>query len=569
MAPSITLDAERRIAAAPERARAAVVAVLQRSGFQLTADLATVIEAQRGSAVRAVMMVADQVPVLARINVLPDPGPAVGPAVGSGIEPEPGSGPGPQAALVRVHFSDRALSAVVVGVQEPFQQAFLSTLAAFDKALADLVPGTAPGAFPAPNLWARQRSSDVAERGHAAGQRLVDGASSVLSGRLSGAPRSSGPAGWAGITHVRFVSDAGQAVLGMPAVGALLAVPALIGSERVAAGGAPSLPDALRAKVLDLAALIETRLSQGAYGPQTVHVPDEHRLTFQFLWQQAAIRSQLPVRTLCVCRDCKHPKVVNLDLKRLRARNRNLKMLASVLGVTAGRDNPNPFQVFSTVFRQAKLEPDFICTRCESTEADERPVTFCPGCGDQRAEAVLTTCDKCRHDFRTPMRGARIWEDVPAAPPMPAVPPTPPPPVAPPAPPTPHAPPTPPMPAAPPPPAATPPPAPPPPAPAVPPATGFGPPSTPYPAPAPPTVPSAPQPWTTPPPVNPYAQPVPVPVPAPAPQPPARHCAICGLPSPVLWSVQVPREGGAWQRLTVCATTPRCSPASATAPVRV
>ncbi|MFJ8623444.1 hypothetical protein ACIRD3_11440 [Kitasatospora sp. NPDC093550] len=580
MPPSITLDAERRIAAAPERARAAVAAVLRRCGFQLTTDLATVIEAQRGSAVRAVMMVADQVPMLARVNVLPDavPGPATGsepgplPGSESGSEPGPAPDPGPQAALVRVHFSDRALSTVVVGVQEPFRQAFLSTLAAVDQALADLVPGAAAGAFPPPNLWARQRSSDVAERGHAAGQRLVDGAASVFSGRLSGPARNTGPAGWSGITQVRFVSDAGQAVLDMPAVGALLAVPALIGSEQTAAGAAPSLPEALRAKVFELAALIETTLSRSAYRDPTVRVPDEHRLTFQFLYQQSAIRSRLPVRTLCVCRDCKHPKVVNLDLKRLQARNRNLKMLAAVLGMTAGRDNPNPFQVFSTVFRQAKLEPDFICTRCESTEAHERPVTFCPGCGDQRAEAVLTTCDKCRHDFRTPMRGVRIWQDVPPAPPMPAMPPAPPPPAAPPA-----APPAPPMPAPPAPPMPAP-PAPPmpatPPPPAAPPAPGFGPPPAPPPAPPTPTptptptsqpVPPPSRPWAAPPPVNPYARPAA----PPPPPPPARHCAICGLAYPVLWSVRIPREGGAWQHLTVCATTPRCSPASVTPPVRL
>ncbi|MFD8756481.1 hypothetical protein ACFV0O_36715 [Kitasatospora sp. NPDC059577] len=556
--PSITLDAERRIAAAPERVRSAVAAVLHRSGFQLTADLATVIEAHRGSAVRAVMMMPDQVPILARMNVLPDAG--------------------PQAALVRVHFSDRALSTVMVGVQGPFQQAFLSMLAAVDEALAALVPGTAAEGFPAPHLWARQRSSDVAERGHAAGQRLVDGAASMFSGRLSGGTRSGGPAGWAGITHVRFVSDAGLVVLGMPAVGALLAIPALIGSERVPAGGAPSLPDALRAKVFDLAALVETRLSRGAYGVETVEVPDGHRLTFQFLHQQAAIRSRLPVRTLCVCRDCKHPKVVNLDLKRLRSRNRNLKMLVSVLGATAGRNDPNPFQVFSTVFRQAKLEPDFICTRCESTEADERPVTFCPACGDQRAEAVLTTCDKCGHDFRTPFRDARIWDETPPAPPMPPVPPSPampPQPAAPPAPATPPVPvpvPTPAVPPVPPPPPPT------PPAPGFgpPPAPGFGPPPARHPAPAAPVsvpppvppshrpsppsqpVPPPSPPWSSPPPVNPYAQPAAA---------PGRTCAICGLPYPVLWNVQVLRDG-ARQQLAVCATTARCSPPSATAPVR-
>ncbi|MFI6155595.1 hypothetical protein ACIBCA_23245 [Kitasatospora sp. NPDC051170] len=519
MPPSITLDAERRIAASPEQARAAVVAVLHRSGFQLTADLATVIEAQRGSAVRVVMTVPDQVPMLARVNVLPDAG--------------------PRAALVRVHFSDRAVSTAMVGVQEPFQQAFLSTLAAFDTALAGLAPGTAVGAFPAPRLWLKQPGSDVAERGHAAGQRIVEGAVSTaaaVSGRLGG-QRSGGLAGWAGITHVRFASSAGVAVLDLPAVGALLAIPALISSEQASAGREPSLPDALRTKVFDLAALIETGIPQGAYGVQTVEVPGEHRLTFQFLHQQAAIRSQLPIRTLCVCRDCKHPKVVNLDLKRLQTRNRRIKMLVSVLGVTAGRDNINPFQVFSTVFRQAKLDPDFICTRCESTEAYERPVTFCPGCGDQRAEAVLTTCGKCQHDFRSIVQGARIWDAVPpapAVPPMPVMPP---------------------MPAAP---------------PALPPVHGFGPPPVPYAAsaaavPLPQPVPMLSQPWTAPPQVNPYAQPAPAPAPAPA---PGRHCAICGRPADVLWSVHVPRDG-AWQQLGVCASTPACSPPPGAAPVRV
>ncbi|WP_052706611.1 hypothetical protein [Streptomyces rubellomurinus] len=381
---------------------------------------------------------------------------------------------------------------------------------------------------------------------------------------LPNGTRNNGLAGWAGTTHVRFVSAAGLAVLDMPAVGALLAIPALIASEQASAGRAPSLPDTLRAKVFELAALIEAGLSRGRYEVDTVEVPAEHELTFQFLYQQAAMRSRLPVRTLCVCRDCKHAKVVNLDLKRLQTRNRRIKMLVSVLGATAGRD-PNPFQLFSTVFRQAKLEPDFICSRCESTEAHERPVTFCPGCGDQRDEAVLTTCGKCRHDFRTLVRGVRVWADAPPVPPMPFVPPAPPPPpVAPPPPPMPPVPPA--APAAPatPPPPATP--------PAQPPVTGFGPPPADYPAPTAPAAAPVPQPvpplsppWASPTPDNPYAPPADA---HPADAGRRRFCTVCGRPSEVLWSVRVPRDG-AWQRLTVCASSPDCSPPSATGAVRV
>ncbi|MGA5816522.1 hypothetical protein ACPC54_01470 [Kitasatospora sp. NPDC094028] len=354
-------------------------------------------------------------------------------------------------------------------------------------------------------------------------------------------------AGWAGTTHVRFVSDAGQAVLDMPVVSAMLAIPAMIGSERAHARQAPSLPDALRVKVFDLAGLIESRISQGVYELETVEIPTGHKLTFQFLHQQAAIRSQLPVRTLCVCQDCKHAKVVNLDLKRVQKRNRRLSMAVSLLGATAGSKDANPFQVFSTVFRQAKLDPDFVCARCESTKSYERPVTFCPGCGDQREEAVLTTCGKCRHDFRNLVRGARIWDDTPPAPPVP------PPPAAPP------------RPLLPPPPAVPPPPVVPPP-PAAPPATGFGPApadypaqAAPAPAPAPQPVPPLPPPFPSPSPSpdNPYAQP--------ADAQRRRYCTICGRQSETLRSVQVPRDGG-WQRLTVCAATvgsPGCSPPSA------
>ncbi|MFC1421262.1 hypothetical protein [Streptacidiphilus cavernicola] len=199
-------------------------------------------------------------------------------------------------------------------------------------------------------------------------------------------------------------SSAGSVTLDMPTARTLLAIPVMIISQP------SSLPPALAAKVEQLAALIEGRLNSGGRGRVLVQLPEDQRKTLEFLHQQLGIRSRLPVRTLCVCRDCRHPKVVNLDLQRLREKNRNLKMLASVVGMSAGHGDPNPFTVFGSVFRQAKLDPDYVCGRCESTEADEQPVTFCPGCGDLRKESVLVTCAKCGHDFRGLVKGVLTWE---------------------------------------------------------------------------------------------------------------------------------------------------------------
>jgi hypothetical protein len=47
-----------------------------------------------------------------------------------------------------------------------------------------------------------------------------------------------------------------------------------------------------------------------------------------------------------------------------------------------------------------KLDPDYVCTRCQSLDADTSVITFCPDCGERRQEPVLRTCPNCKHDFR-------------------------------------------------------------------------------------------------------------------------------------------------------------------------
>ncbi|MEV6977298.1 hypothetical protein [Kitasatospora sp. NPDC093806] len=517
--PSIILDAERRVGADPARVRVAAAEVLRRQGFRLGAEWATVLEAQRGSAMRSVLLVPDEVPVAVRIDLAG----------------------GADGCTLTMRVSDRAVSMIVVGVQEPYRLAFEALLTELDRALGGLDPQAAATGFPAPRWWFRNQNVQAAERGHAVGQRIVGGAAAMISSRLGGGSQTAAPAEWGGYERVVFTSPAGVAVLEMAAVHALLTIPVMIGARP------GNLPPQLAGQVQEFGASVEGRLGVRGQGSLLIEVPEAQRKTFEFLHQQFGIRSGLPVRTLCVCSDCLHPKVVNLDLQRLRRRNRNLKTLASLVTLT-GHGEPNAFTVFGTVFRQAKLEPDFVCARCESTEADEQPVTFCPKCGELCKDSVLLTCGKCGGDYRDPVRGLAIWEaarEVPPAQPAPlaqAVPPIPlskpEPPVAPhlPTPPPPlTVPPAPPAPAAP--------PMPPPPVPgaatvnhpASGPATGqFGPP--------PPT-------WST-------------------PGSPPGACAICGWSYPALWQIQVV-DGAVPRTLTVCATTPRCSPPSLAPPVRI
>ncbi|MFF2745412.1 hypothetical protein ACFVVA_07700 [Kitasatospora sp. NPDC058048] len=468
---SITLDAERRVHADTGRVRVAAVDALRSLGFQITSEMATVVEARRGSAVRSAMLLPDQVPVTARLHLAPADG---------------------DRTAVSLHLSDRAVSVIALGVQDPYVAAFQAALGALDQALTGLDPAAAGAGFPQPRWWASGPRADTLARHHETGQRLVGGVAALVTERLSGGRRSTGPALWEGIERIVFRSPAGYLTMDMATARTLLAIPVMIGSRP------EGVPDQLAADVARLAAVVEGRLSAGGFGSVEVAVAEADRPAFDFLHRQFGIRSRLPVRTLCTCRACRQTKVVNLDLKRLRQRKNRLKLIASVVQTTYEKDGePNPFLIFGSIFQRSRIDPDFVCVRCESTDADEQPVTFCPSCGDMRTESVLDTCSECGHDFQALAPDLPGWAGTP---PPPLVPPTPPlapstPPLAPPTPPPPGAPP---MPAA----------------------------------------------------------------------PPRPNCGICGGSYPVLWSVRI-LDGPHPRPLTVCATTPRCSPPSIAPPVRI
>lgn len=526
---SITLDAERRVRADAARVRVAAVDALRSLGFRVTSEMATVVEAQRGSAVRSAMLLPDEVPLAIRVLFAGGP---------DGADPH---------TTVSVHLTDRAVSVVALGVQSPYVEAYRSALLTLDRTLAGLDPDAD---FPQPRWWARAPQAETLARHHQTGERVVGGVASLINERLSGGPRATGPSLWAGIQGVVFRSREGFVAVDRNALPGLLSIPVMM-SRRP-----DGVPERLGSGVAQLAATVEGFLAAVGVGVADVPVGEEHRAAFEFLYRQFGIRSRLPVRTLCTCRDCRQTKVVNLDLQRLRERRRRLKTIQSVLRAAHSKDGEiHPFQIFGAFFQHGKVEPDFICSRCESTEADEQPVTFCPGCGDMRTEGALISCGECGYDFEALVAGLAVWN---VAPPPAVVPPAVPP--APPIPPVPLVPPIPPVPLVPPvPPVA-------PPAPVAPPSPVVAP----RPAvPAPPAVP--PMPATVPTPTAPTAPTAPPGFGPPsegfAPPPPPT-CAICGISYPVLWAVQV-LDGPNPRPLTVCRTSQRCSPPSVATPVRI
>ncbi|MFF4814778.1 hypothetical protein ACFY2K_09370 [Kitasatospora sp. NPDC001309] len=500
---SITLDAERRVRADAGRVRIAAVDALRSLGFQVTSEQATVVEARRGSVVRSAMLLPDEVPLAARLQFA-----AAAAADGNGT-------------TVAVHLTDRAVSVVALGVQSPYVTAYQNALFALDRALTALDPDAATD-FPQPRWWTSAPQAETLARHHQTGQRVVGGVTAMINDRLSGTPRRTGPSLWSGVQGAVFHSRAGVLGLDHSALAALLAIPVMMSSRP------DGVPEQLGAGVARLAAEVEGCLAAVGFGVVDVRIGSEQRPVFEFLYRQFGIRSQLPVRTLCTCRDCRQTKVVNLDLQRMRERRRRLKLITTVVRAGHGKNGEiNPFAMIGAFLQQGKVEPDFICSRCESTAADEHPVTFCPGCGDMRTEGALISCGECGYDFEALVAGLAVWGAAP--PPVPPVAPVaPPPPVAP-LPPV-----APPRPAVPPMPAVAPIPAPPTEPPVAPPAAppGFGPPPEGFTPPPPPT------------------------------------CGICGGSYPVLWSVQV-LDGANPRPLTVCRTSPHCSPPSVIAPVRM
>ena len=129
-----------------------------------------------------------------------------------------------------------------------------------------------------------------------------------------------------------------------------------------------------------------------------------------FLNEQARIRETL--RSLQTCTTCRHQKVVNPDYQRLVERNRKIRGLSGFLGASISSSGVSPFILVGRMLPLVKMDPDYVCPRCQGLDADERLVVFCPNCGERRDEAALRKCGRCEHDFRQALEPETLWQPV-------------------------------------------------------------------------------------------------------------------------------------------------------------
>ena len=100
---------------------------------------------------------------------------------------------------------------------------------------------------------------------------------------------------------------------------------------------------------------------------------------------------------------------MNPDYQRLLERNRKIKGLTGFLGASISKSGVSPFILVGRILPLVKMDPEFVCQRCQGLDAEERLVVFCPNCGERRDEPALRTCQRCEHDFRTALEPETLW----------------------------------------------------------------------------------------------------------------------------------------------------------------
>ena len=287
----------------------------------------------------------------------------------------------------------------LLGAHNGYVHAFADVQAHLDGALAELDPNLKLE----PVMAAVEAPAGVGDQLGSLGRRVAERANRLLEGK-----DTSTPTAWKELEEVLFVSSKGQAVVDDDRVQAMLVVAGLVASQP------GSMPPNLSHDVETFAARLESALD-ASKGAESVRfdVRDDELPVLTFLATQAAVRESLPLRTLHICTTCRLERVTNPDYERMAERHRKLKALSYGLGATFSRRGITPFVLVGQFVRVKKLDPDFVCSRCQSTTADEWVVTYCPKCGDRRQEAVLRTCSKCKYDFRKSLEMPEMWQPAP------------------------------------------------------------------------------------------------------------------------------------------------------------
>ena len=383
----------RRLSVPIAEVRAPLLPAVRALDFALTTEQFSLIEAERGSRFGGLTLTPSRVPVVLRIDLDPD---------GEGTR-------------LAVRLEDRWKIPIGRnwGAVSVYTQVFTEALTALDAVLARLDPAAAATFEP---WWRNVGDGDVAamqNAGNAAAraeQAVSRKASKLLDGPQS--PQSRSAMADAGLSMFTFATADQVAELPADDVDGILTAGQLV------AGRPGALPPKLVGQVQQFVVTLEGQLESGrdrGYGtPTRLVITDAQVPVVSFLYQQAKLREQLPMRIVMVCTTCRLEKVVNPDFTRMRERSRRLKALSGSVGLVFGSHQVSPYILVGKLVQLKKTDPDFVCQRCQGLDADQSMITFCPRCGQRRGETVLRTCPNCDFDFRGLIKVTPVWKE-PAA----------------------------------------------------------------------------------------------------------------------------------------------------------
>jgi hypothetical protein len=349
----------------------------------MTAEETTLLEGERGSQWAAAIR-PSKVPVAIEVRLAPT---------------DDGSS-------ISITLRDRWMAPRVFGMNGTYRRVFEETRQAIDRVLTGL-DGAAAATFATPRFRSKNAGIAILEHANTAAGHATETAADKADDVIEGGHETKTPHAWKGVDHVRFESPTGCTRLDLEQTQAHLTVAAMVASQP------GDMPEKLVRQVERFATKVESML--GVHPTETVRIPvsEAERPVFELLHQQALIRGIVPLRTLHVCRDCRFEQVTNPDYEHMAERARKLHSLTGAVGATVSvSSGANPFLLVGKLFELKKLDPDFVCPRCQGMLADESIITFCPGCGERRAEALLQECPECHYDFRSSVPPERLWADV-------------------------------------------------------------------------------------------------------------------------------------------------------------
>jgi hypothetical protein len=388
---TVGLDFERQLHCQAAEVRRVLAECLREQGFHISSDLVTQLEAKRGSFFGSSFLLKKSMAVLAHFEVTSEAG----------------------GTVVRARLTDNIPTfAKTWGVNRIYHDALTEIGQKVDAALARIDDAAATG-WPDARFWTRASNVPFVEVANSATARL--GESAVDSAKQALERQSSTmPAAWKGVDAVTFHSSDGACVLSLEEVQAFLGVAVLVVNHP------DSLDAEVAASVEQFAAELERRLSTAGGRAIEFVVPERYAPTFELLERQSEIRARLPMRELHICTTCRLEKITNPDYERIHSRNEKLGDIVAGVGATITSGGISPTFVLGQVFKLKRLDPEYVCSRCQGMNADERVVTFCPECGELAREVLLELCTKCGFDYGTRAEQRDLWLPEPPPPPPPA-----------------------------------------------------------------------------------------------------------------------------------------------------